>query len=354
MDAMVTNRMSTAEAYAAVRQVDDAFGPVWSELVGKSETEGNFGRLAIGTSIAHPASTRPSKRATGSYHKPSDTYFVSAALDYAAWISTDWQDRVVGYAETVKAAIGAIAKTKIDDKNRSALLVLTEATKQRVLRDVPAIVVPLGSVWLVPNSDAAVPHICFQKIDGMSHDGYIKVPPHDAFKVAVSLPVHEAPPPSIPRMYRRDADGLRFYEAFMHDGQIAEHEGMCGIGGDNRFHQAGTPGQVQLVMANLKKAAKLVGYKTLPVSKHKKLIVEYRVADSFANPSELESRHALEDYLQDLLGQLGLGWCDGGSSGSGTMEVCCFVADFELARTSLERSLAQGPFKDFSRIYRES
>ena len=44
---------------------------------------------------------------------------------------------------------------------------------------------------------------------------------------------------------------------------------------------------------------------------------------------------------------------DGGSSGSGTMEVCCMVVDFEIARQAIQKDLAETEFSDYSRIYQE-
>lgn len=43
--------------------------------------------------------------------------------------------------------------------------------------------------------------------------------------------------------------------------------------------------------------------------------------------SDLKKRTRLEDHLNELLGWTGLGHCDGGSIGSGTLEACCLVVD---------------------------
>jgi hypothetical protein len=59
------------------------------------------------------------------------------------------------------------------------------------------------------------------------------------------------------------------------------------------------------------------------------LLIEYAVEKSFGNAVELEQRHALESRMDQTLGWTGLGACDGGSSGSATMEACCYVVDFE-------------------------
>ncbi|MDI7776055.1 hypothetical protein [Asticcacaulis sp. EMRT-3] len=75
--------------------------------------------------------------------------------------------------------------------------------------------------------------------------------------------------------------------------------------------------------------------------------------DHFANTDEVDMRHALEVFLDDWTGRLGLGHCDGGSSGQGTMEVCCFVVDFDLAKAALEPILADSEFRTYRRIYRD-
>lgn len=55
--------------------------------------------------------------------------------------------------------------------------------------------------------------------------------------------------------------------------------------------------------------------------------------------------------LNESLGWTGLGCCDGGSIGSGTMEACCYVVDFE--RDVLTKELAETRHGDYTRIYDE-
>jgi hypothetical protein len=83
------------------------------------------------------------------------------------------------------------------------------------------------------------------------------------------------------------------------------------------------------------------------------LMIEYAVV-GMGSAGDLEKRHRLEGRMNKTLGWTGLGHCDGGSIGSGTMEVCCFVADFEIARGAIERDLAGTEFADYTRIYEEN
>lgn len=66
--------------------------------------------------------------------------------------------------------------------------------------------------------------------------------------------------------------------------------------------------------------------------------------------TDLDKRRALEDRMNETLGWTGLGHCDGGSIGLGTMEVCCCVVDFDIARCVIEEDLKGTEFADYSRI----
>lgn len=57
--------------------------------------------------------------------------------------------------------------------------------------------------------------------------------------------------------------------------------------------------------------------------------------------------------MNETLGWTGLGSCDGGSMGSGTMEVCNLVVDFERAQKVIRADLAETEFANYSRIYLE-
>lgn len=92
------------------------------------------------------------------------------------------------------------------------------------------------------------------------------------------------------------------------------------------------------------------GFAEFAEDDHRSLLVEYEV-DGFGTDADLEKRHSLEDRMNDLLGWTGLGHCDGGSIGSGTMEVCCLVVDFDKAKLVIEADLAGTAYSNFTRIY---
>jgi hypothetical protein len=95
------------------------------------------------------------------------------------------------------------------------------------------------------------------------------------------------------------------------------------------------------------------GFAPVEPDEHATLMIEYAV-EGMGSKADVEKRHRLEDRMNEVLGWTGLGACDGGSIGSGTMEVCCFVVDFELARRVITEDLRGTEFENFTRIYDES
>lgn len=70
--------------------------------------------------------------------------------------------------------------------------------------------------------------------------------------------------------------------------------------------------------------------------------------------NDVEKRHRLEARLNETLGWTGMGMCDGGSIGSGSMEVCSYVVDFEVAKILIENDLAGTEFANYTRIFDEA
>jgi predicted DNA-binding WGR domain protein len=92
------------------------------------------------------------------------------------------------------------------------------------------------------------------------------------------------------------------------------------------------------------------GYEEIADDDHAFLEIEYMV-DGFGTEEDLDKRHRLEEMMDDFLGWSGLGYCDGGSIGSGTMEVGCVVVDFEIAKKAIEDHLKGTEYADYSRIF---
>ena len=126
----------------------------------------------------------------------------------------------------------------------------------------------------------------------------------------------------------------------------------------------GDKGQSDEVRSSLfspfhKKIQKLItekieeGYGEIDEDELVTLLIEYEI-DGFGTTEDLDKRHRLEERMNETLGWTGLGHCDGGSIGSGTMEVCCYVVDFETAKKVITDDLRRTEFENFKRIFDEN
>ena len=156
---------------------------------------------------------------------------------------------------------------------------------------------------------------------------------------------------SMLKLYKGKANDMHYSEAWVNDDLVFLHKGKIGTEGET--FESGFD-------VNLSKEANIVkvlkpsieaGYKDIS-EQRVVLLLEYKLNGSDLE-KELTKRHELQDWLNEKLGWTGLGRCDGGSIGSGTMEVACFVVNFDVAKQVLERDLKGTKFADFSRIYKE-
>jgi predicted DNA-binding WGR domain protein len=153
------------------------------------------------------------------------------------------------------------------------------------------------------------------------------------------------------KLYRRENGKLQAYhEAWIHGADITEHWGLIGARGETQHHRVdvnlSSEENLRLILAKAVGA----GYEPLEADDHAVLIIEYSV-QGMGTREDLAKRHTLEDRMNETLGWTGLGHCDGGSIGSGTMEVCCIVANFEIAKKTIEQDLKGTEFDNYSRVY---
>ena len=154
------------------------------------------------------------------------------------------------------------------------------------------------------------------------------------------------------KLYQRVDGALHYHEAWAEGTKIIEHWGVAGERGETATHPLPKKVDVEAAIADVLKAAVARGFVSVDEIGEVTLLIEYAV-DGFGTPADVKKRHSLEDRMNETLGWTGLGNCDGGSIGSGTMEVCCFVADFEMAKRIIEADLAGTKFANFTRIYQE-
>ncbi len=154
------------------------------------------------------------------------------------------------------------------------------------------------------------------------------------------------------KLYRFSGDRKEYWETWANqDGSHTIHWGELGTRGQTREIPSSTRNAETLIQKEIDELV-AQGFHPVDDDDHVALLIEYDV-DGMGTPEDLERRHRLEDRMNETLGWTGLGACDGGSIGSGTMEVCNFVVDFELAKAVIEADLEGTEFEDYARIYDE-
>jgi hypothetical protein len=154
------------------------------------------------------------------------------------------------------------------------------------------------------------------------------------------------------KLYKLISGSKSYWETWENDGVHTVHWGALGTRGDS----------YEIKSTFFKKATSVIqkeidekvaeGFQPILSEDHVTLLIEFTV-DGMGNHADLEKRHALEDRMNETLGWTGLGHCDGGSIGSGTMEVCCLVVDFEIAKQVIADDLKSTEFQNYTRIYAE-
>lgn len=155
------------------------------------------------------------------------------------------------------------------------------------------------------------------------------------------------------KLYSPNTDPEHYWEYWENeDGSFTVHWGRLGTKGESEIVRGSLLRSASAKVKKLESKYISKGYKEIDIEDHAVLIIEYKV-DGFGNKDDLAKRHALQDLTDEILGWHGLGFCDGGSIGSGTMDVCCFVVNFSLAMDELSDRLGDTEFSDYHRIYED-
>jgi hypothetical protein len=154
------------------------------------------------------------------------------------------------------------------------------------------------------------------------------------------------------KLYKQKDNHLWFWETWDKDKKIAiVHWGVVGEQGENKEVKGGLFSSFRKnVQKEIDQKLK-EGYTEFDQDKVSFLEIEYSI-DGFGTEQDLEKRHRLEQKMDEVLGWTGLGHTDGGSIGSGTMEVGCMVIDFDIAKKVIEERLQGTEFGNYSRIFK--
>jgi hypothetical protein len=155
------------------------------------------------------------------------------------------------------------------------------------------------------------------------------------------------------KLYRFSETEKEYWETWEHNGDHIIHSGKLGTRGELQTIKGGLFKSALSTLESRIDAAIEAGFTPIDPEDHAVLMIEYSI-EGMGSSADLDKRHALEERMNETLGWTGLGACDGGSTGNGTMEVCNFVVDFCVARAVVETDLRDTDFANYTRIYEES
>jgi len=155
------------------------------------------------------------------------------------------------------------------------------------------------------------------------------------------------------KLYKQVDNQLHYWETWDKDNKTGiVHKGIVGEKGDFKEIKSGFSTNFHEKIQKEIYEQTENGFQPIEIENHYRLLIEFKV-DGMGTEQDVEKRTRLQNRMDETLGWTGLGFCDGGSIGGGTMEVCCFVVDFEIAKTVVEKDLIGTEFENYTRIYDE-
>lgn len=156
------------------------------------------------------------------------------------------------------------------------------------------------------------------------------------------------------KLYKNIKGILHYWETWEEDDKTAiVHWGVIGENGESRIVKSKLFKSInKIIQSEIDEKIK-DGFSLIDEDDLKFLFIEYRLESDFGNDEDLDKRHRLEAKMNEVLGWCGIGHCDGGSNGMGSMEVACLVVDFEIAQKLIEKKLENTEFSNYTKIYED-
>lgn len=339
----------------AMDQTVDAFGASLAHLAEQEPRFDKIGELAFRFSVQHPVMQSPGK-GRASYSRASGVSFTEAYLEYGAWIGDRWADRVRAVAKAAHTALSSVHKTRLTSEERSRLSGLIENVAERLAATPPEHLASLKPIYSSEDECGQKLSIGFQPpgvfLPVLANQRIVELKPEEVYAY---LKRHQDSLPTVQmfKLYKRHDGRLLYREAWIDGENVVEHVGVYGERGLTSQHAASGAVRQREVIDAIAAEAKADGFNAFPEARLVGLLVSKEIPGA-GKKNDLRRRHALENFLNDVTGRRGLGHCDGGSIGSGSMEAFCLVVDYKIAAAVIEHELAASQFNDFvvSRVKR--
>jgi hypothetical protein len=345
VDVSISLTHCTADCSEAVLQAVNAFNTALA-LETKGIVSPAVRRVVVSLEIWNPLSNVDGGSRRGTFDLSTGTYFGVAALDHADWVAPDWAARMAALAAAARSALGPTKRMGKDE--RVAIAMAADRAAIQAAQNPPEVLAALASVHLVFSGDQMIPGVSFgvQELPPSELSRLIEVPPEQARQTAARYFGKATDAPSMFKSYRAEGANLGYREAWVDGDFVVEHWGTCGERGSTRRHEAADNAKRREVLAALSASAEQDGYRSIAIADHGTIVARRPTVEARWE-ADLELRYELQKVLDDELGWTGLGHCDGGSTGGGSMEVFCYVVDINAGLSVVNRQLADPRFRGF-------
>src|SRR5690348_13126085 len=122
------------------------------------------------------------------------------------------------------------------------------------------------------------------------------------------------------KLYKSEAASLRYWEAWDTSKEVTVHWGVVGKEGSTKRLSLAPQEDASSVIEREATLLRAEGYQELPDDMLSQVVVQYPILE-MGTPEDLDRRYEVEHLINQRLGWTGLGYCDGGDIGSGTMNI---------------------------------
>ena len=138
------------------------------------------------------------------------------------------------------------------------------------------------------------------------------------------------------KLYKKEGDTLRYWEAWVQEATLTVHQGVVGEMGEQRDTPVPADEDPDMVIAQAAEPLVDAGYDEPDPDAMAPLVIQYPLQGK-GSGQDFQKRHSVEEVLTDALGWTGNGEVEGGETQPGRMNVFCRVMDADIAvRTLLE------------------
>ncbi len=128
------------------------------------------------------------------------------------------------------------------------------------------------------------------------------------------------------KLYKKEGDRLRYWEAWVHEGVLTTHWGFVGEVGEQKDVPLPPEEDPDFAIADVAGPLIEEGYDEVEPDSLSTLIVQYPI-EGKGTGHDVEKRVAVEELLTDALGWTGNGEVEGGELREGHLRVYCLVMD---------------------------